>query len=442
MMEEKKDLCILTLLSFQHEDVGTYKAIFLAKISDTKVLEVVALARGMTSGEIFGVLLLAALLISMIAGAIFFFWRYLWSGRKGGKEARDKKDQEIMAAIREEKFDKLTETIGNRKLQRVKDTEGNTIFHLVASNNWPNKMTPVVLEQLRKNSKRFQKCLQKNVEAQDLEENNPLDISRKDEIFKIKLMNWKDVLPSWFPSENLSLIEKQIIDLNTQNKKGQTALHIACEEGAESVVQTLLYLHVKTDLVDQEDLDMENPSKYKQNNSPLHKAVLENHLNIVKLILNHDASLKKCLLKQERNGTKTDGAGRKVLVTETAVELAARLGHLPIARFIIEEVEDDSWREREIALVYIAISTSNNNLLVCLEEKGVKYKTTSVFHDGEELLQRSVFEENIEAIKKLITLKLQLNEIKKQIWNCENNKVNCNILKLLQEYEKKIQLSS
>ena len=98
-------------------------------------------------------------------------------------------------------------------------------------------------------------------------------------------------------------------------------------------------------------------------------------------------------------------------------------------------MEDDSWREREISLAYIAMSNRNEDLSVCLEQQGVNYKTTSVFNDGEELLPRAVAEENINAVNTLLALKPTMKELDLQILYCETNK-SSNILALLQKHKK------
>ena len=148
----------------------------------------------------------------------------------------------------------------------------------------------------------------------------------------------------------------------------------ACVNGNESEVCRHLENNVKLDLLDADS------------NSPLHLAVKNKHINIIKLLLTKNPPINSHLLSQvDKNGC-------------TAIEIAAR-SSLPIVKYIIAELGDRSWKTHQMNLVYSAIVNGDENMLAFLKSQGAEYSGESTFPDSNEnFLFRAVKQRKAEAV--------------------------------------------
>jgi hypothetical protein len=149
---------------------------------------------------------------------------------------------------------------------------------------------------------------------------------------------------------------------------------IACQDGNETKVQELLNDGVRLDLLDSD------------NNSPLHLAFKNKHMNIIKLLLTKNPPINSHLLSQ----VDKDGC--------TAIEIAAR-SSLPIVKYIIAELGDRSWKNYQMNLVYSAIVNGDDNMLAFLKSQGAEYSGESTFPgSNENFLFRAVKDKKAKAV--------------------------------------------
>jgi hypothetical protein len=121
-------------------------------------------------------------------------------------------------------------------------------------------------------------------------------------------------------------------------------------------------------------------------NSPLHLAVKNKHMDIIKLLLTKDPENNTSLLKQKDE----DGL--------TAIEIAAR-SSLSIMKYIIAELGDRSWKTHQMNLVYSAIVNGDENMLALLKSQGAEYSGESTFPgSNENFLSRAVKDKKAKAV--------------------------------------------
>ena len=155
-----------------------------------------------------------------------------------------------------------------------------------------------------------------------------------------------DVVDSWgdsplhdasgrdYPEVVERLLGKGGININTQNKNGQTCLHVACLNGSVNVVRILLDHGAEIGLVDA------------KGNTPLHNAMTKNQPEIVKILPKVTADLVN--------------------------NLVAISNHRAIVRYIVQEVDYDSWKHEGHLLLKSAVIRKDGETAALLKEKGVQ----------------------------------------------------------------------
>jgi len=174
-------------------------------------------------------------------------------------------------------------------------------------------------------------------------------------------------------------------DLDTQNRAGQTALHIACSRGAESSVRSLLEHGARPDIADV------------YGDTPLHDAAVKNHQEIVKLLLDRPETVGAILDSQNSEGqTALQGACLKgaedvveILINagantaiednhgDTALYYAVKGKHVKVVELLLEDLISHSdnlstqFRTGKTALHY-ACKFGLESIVMKLLEGGVK----------------------------------------------------------------------
>ena len=364
---ESPGLCTLLLPDFLDSDGGTYRTIFPANLPDnTDVLLEVQKPR---SSRNIALVLVVIFFLSAAAILVLFYRRFLWSGRKGGEEARRRRDGLALEALRRGRSEEFREAVAGRKLRRLSDSEGNTIFHVAAGSDYSIAMNHLVLSQ------------HPGEELGDLED--PSRTPSRQEIFRVvEISNWRDFVPGFVPEKLVpKILDQKVIDLNTVNLRGETPLHIACEVEDEEYVPEHVEL-VKFMVENKVRRSLRN----NEGNTALHIAVKKKHLGIVKYLLPLNGESNDHLLKQKGSNN------------ATALQLAVNLGFLNIASYIIKDLEDSSWRTYETALVYSAVAGGNNKMLELLKNNGANVSSDLTLENSESFLQRAVREKNAVAV--------------------------------------------
>ena len=140
------------------------------------------------------------------------------------------------------------------------------------------------------------------------------------------------------------IMDRNSMNVDIQNKNGQTPLHIACSQGATKVVCILLDHGANLDIVD------------KRRNTPLTIALIKNKPEVVKILTRR----KSVTLE-----------GRKSINTELTDNLAAISNHREIVRFIVEEVSFDLWKNAAPTLLRSAVRRNDKDMVAYLVDRGI-----------------------------------------------------------------------
>lgn len=138
-------------------------------------------------------------------------------------------------------------------------------------------------------------------------------------------------------------VETQLIDLNSQDKRGLTALHAAAQNGQMEIIRYLLQFKI----------DINTTSKAKE--TPLLSALARSHIGIAKLLMENGADV---------NAVNAKG--------ETPLMLASGNGSLEICQALVEKKANLNQKDNEgnTALIH-AIRSGNVDIVKYLVEQKV-----------------------------------------------------------------------
>ena len=207
----------------------------------------------------------------------------------------------LQASLENEKDDIMKLLIDNGLDLNAKDENGWSILSFIAEKG-NLKFLTILLKHLLEKTKRKNESTEENDEnfKKELEKFNSTSQDDPNNL-KTRLSNTSSnmtspspVLPAPYPgllnkqpdennnknelNKNVD-INKSILNLDSQNEEGQTALFIACHEGHEEVVKCLLQAGAKVDIVDYMGW------------SSLHAAAEKGFTNIVQILLSHSQLL-------------------------------------------------------------------------------------------------------------------------------------------------------
>jgi len=260
---EESGRCELHLPDFKFTDVGKYRTVFPGNLANNQ--DHIVSTNSLSSGETFLIFLTVLVVTLLVLIRLVFLSKTLWKRRHGGYEKRRERDTEIIEGL----LDGNSETdkyVGNRNILRVRDIEGNTIFHHAAGvdkDKWTERSMEIVNNILRDR-------------GTPLEQLESSFVTRTD-IFRAKPKTHLDEIYSRIPDhtifDKLKKHTSNTIDVNSVNNKGETPLHVACRKENKVNVKALLENDAKTDILDN------------ANTSPVHIAVSRNMIDILKLLL-------------------------------------------------------------------------------------------------------------------------------------------------------------
>ena len=146
----------------------------------------------------------------------------------------------------------------------------------------------------------------------------------------------------------------------SQNEDGQTKLYEAAHynrmEEAKKMMKEANNLNIASELVNKGDNNGNIITQYRGNNTPLHWASYNGHLQMAQLLLNNGAEIDK---------VRYDGS--------TPLIIASRYGHLEVVKLLIEHQADVQLKTKwgETALYY-ARKRGRTAIEKALEEAGAK----------------------------------------------------------------------
>ena len=162
--------------------------------------------------------------------------------------------------------------------------------------------------------------------------------------------------------ENVALLIERGADLRACNKGGETAIHVAAQEGHIVIVRMLLDADVEVDIRDR-----------LKDETPLLKAARRNHLPVLQLLQERGADLRA------RN---LDG--------EMAIHLAALCGHINVIRIMLDsgvevDIRDPLWNETAL---HKAASQERERATQLLLENGADPRAVNKL--GRDVLQHTM----------------------------------------------------
>lgn len=208
-----------------------------------------------------------------------------------------------------------------------------------------------------------------------------------EETLKSILLCVENIAFSVIKKNNTTLVKFLLdngIDVNSKDNKGNTLLHIACENGQSSMIDELNnYLP---------NVDLQN----NDGNTPLHLAVLNNNLNCVQKMITLNAN------KEIKNNRK-----------KTPLTFSIEKDFKPIYDYLVSNgsqvTSDDSWGS---SILHHAAKNGNKDLLISYISANSDNKYTLLNkrdRNGNTPLYIAVYNNQLEFVKELITQGANVN---------------------------------